>query len=584
MIMKRNILKIAILGLLAGSASSCIEEYFPESSIVTADQVNNMSSGTSGLVNAMAGRFGKIGSISSEEFDLGYPGLGMIRDIHCEDFSIHAADYEYFWYYATNTFLNNNYVTIYFPWAYYYKLIASAHQILRLEFAEKNKADFGLAHFFRAWAYFDLARWYEFKNTGFPDIDEFAKTNNIYGLTVPIIDENTTEAEARNLPRVPFYEMYDFILNDLKKAEEYLTGYNRPAKNVPDVSTVYGLMARFYLELASRFDRYPDDLGKLASSGVDLGFSTAQECYTLAANYARKAISMSGAVPLSESDWYGGSNYTDGFNSINSQAWMLGIIIQKENLSSSDWRNFIGHMSPEQYWGVGGIYYNSSTGTYENMYGAQRIIGDKLYKAIDNNDWRKLTWVDPNDAGKASARSKYKTSVPDDFFAQIPAYASFKFRPKNGERIDYSIGAAADYPLMRVEEMYFIEAEALAGSQGLAAGINALESFINQYRYTNGSYRCAAADMESFRTALMLQKRIEFWGEGIVFWDYKRLELQIVKGYEGNNFPEEDYRLNSIKGYCAPWLIGYISTDEVIQNPAIILNPDCSDIPFWTGD
>ena len=34
-----------------------------------------------------------------------------------------------------------------------------------------------------------------------------------------------------------------------------------------------------------------------------------------------------------------------------------------------------------------------------------------------------------------------------------------------------------------------------------------------------------------------LQKRIEFWGEGIIFWDYKRLELQVVRGQPGTNAP-----------------------------------------------
>lgn len=583
--MKRYIIQAAFATVIASTVSSCIKEYDSESTVVTADQLTNMSSGTTGLVNAISEAFGKPNSIcSSEEYDMGYLGLGMIRDIHCNDFTIYRADYEYFWYYTTNTYLGNNYNPAYFPWAYYYKLIGQTHQILRLEYSDNNKADFGLAHFFRAWAYFDLARWYEYKHTGVARLDDYAQSKGIYGLTVPIIDENSTEVEARNTPRATFCEMYRFILNDLDKAEEYLGDYKRPAKNRPELSTVYGLKARVYLELATRFRKYPNDLTTLTSSGIDLGIVSTQECYAKAAEYARKAISRSGATPLSESEWYGGNNYTDGFNNVSSNAWMLGIIIQKENLSSYSWRNFIGHMSPEQSWGVGGILYDSSTGTYSNQYGGQRIIGAALFDAIEDDDWRKITWVAPEDAGNKAAYSKYKTIATEDHFLLIPAYSSFKFRPKNGEKTDYSIGAAADYPLMRVEEMYFIEAEALAGSQGVSTGVGALESFINTYRYKNGSYHCQATDMDSFTEALMLQKRIEFWGEGIIFWDYKRLEMQVIRGYEGNNFPEKEFRLNSIKGYCAPWLTAYISSDEVIENPAIIPNPDSSDaIKYWTG-
>ena len=56
---------------------------------------------------------------------------------------------------------------------------------------------------------------------------------------------------------------------------------------------------------------------------------------------------------------------------------------------------------------------------------------------------------------------------------------------------------------MRVEEMYFIEAEAIAASQG-GAGISALENFMKTYRYS--SYQCTASTMEDFRKELILQK------------------------------------------------------------------------------
>ena len=62
------------------------------------------------------------------------------------------------------------------------------------------------------------------------------------------------------------------------------------------------------------------------------------------------------------------------------------------------------------------------------------------------------------------------------------------------------------------------------------------------YRYS--SYQCTASAMEDFRKELILQKRIEFWGEGIIYWDYKRLELSVTRGYSGTNCPV-GYRMNS---------------------------------------
>lgn len=214
---------------------------------------------------------------------------------------------------------------------------------------------------------------------------------------------------------------------------------------------------------------------------------------------------------------------------------------------------------------------------------AQPLISTYLYEQIDEDDWRKQTWIAPEDEGKSAGERKYeyRTLATDAFLQQLPAYTGLKFRPKEGNMTDYSVGAAADYPLMRVEEMYFIEAEALAGSQGLAAGISALESFVNTYRYKNGSYTCDATTMKAFINALMIQKRIEFWGEGVVVWDYKRLNLQVLRGYDGTNFPDY-YKINSIEGYCAPWLNAFIPTGEINSNPAMLPNPDGSDsIEEW---
>lgn len=134
--------------------------------------------------------------------------------------------------------------------------------------------------------------------------------------------------------------------------------------------------------------------------------------------------------------------------------------------------------------------------------------------------------------------------------------------------------------MMRVEEMYFIEAEALAASQGVAAGVNALNSFMTTYRYPE--YNCQATTLDDFRKELILQKRIEFWGEGIIFWDYKRLELPVKRGYPGTNAPV-GYRMNSIEGYCAPWFNIFFSKFESLKNTAIVLNPDPSAvISDWT--
>jgi hypothetical protein len=568
-----------ILGasLALGLCTSCIDETTPKDDSMIDRQVQGNASAMSALTTGIVEHLIKVNTVygGSDEYDMGYPGLGMTRDMYTSDFPIYNTTYDYFTYWEEAKYLGGDYAPAYIAWNFYYQMINNTHSILRLTPTEDTKAYFGIAHYYRAMAYLDMARLYEYKKTGDATNDAAADKDSIYGLTVPIITESTTEAEASNTPRATFYDMYRFILDDLDTAEEYLADYTRTTKDMPNLSVVYGLKARLYLELGTRFEQNPDDVTTVAESGVDLGASTAVEAYNLAASYADKAITTSGATPLTESEWYGGNDYTTGFNTKTVSSWLLGVAINKEDLSDSEWRNFTGHMSSEQFFGVGGIYYNSTSQKYSNLYGAQHLIGASLYKSISDLDWRKSTWISPDDAGKESAKSKYKTKVADGHFAALPAYASFKFRPGSGEATSYSTGAAVDYPLMRVEEMYFIRIEAKAAAGDLATAKSELQSFMNTYRYNIPLYVCRASDLESFRTELMLQKRIEFWGEGIIAFDYKRLNMQVVRTYDGSNFPS-NAQIDSNEGYCAKWLNLYIPNTECGRNAAIKPNPDPS--------
>ena len=139
---------------------------------------------------------------------------------------------------------------------------------------------------------------------------------------------------------------------------------------------------------------------------------------------------------------------------------------------------------------------------------------------------------------------------------------------------------------MRVEEMYFIEAEATAQAGDLAGGIRLLNEFMTFYRMMNGAtYDCTSKSgtLEGFINELMLQKRIEFWGEGIVMFDMKRLDMSTRRGYVGTNSPAS-YRLNT-EGRAPYWNF-VISRGETQNNPVIATqnNPDPSQtVKPWNG-
>ena len=137
--------------------------------------------------------------------------------------------------------------------------------------------------------------------------------------------------------------------------------------------------------------------------------------------------------------------------------------------------------------------------------------------------------------------------------------------------------------MMRVEEMYFIEAEAKAHEK-LSEGIRLLNEFMNNYRIVGDrKYDCSAksSTMTGFINELILQKRVEFWGEGIIMFDMKRLNISSKRGYTGTNAPAS-YRINC-EGRAPYWNF-VIGRNEMQNNPAVANqnNPDPSQVvPLW---
>lgn len=551
--------------------SGCLEETFP-TTIATTDQISTSETAigamAQGPITAMTSYLGG----TSDPGTVGYPGLMLWRDVMIDQNPVADTSYDYYNFYATLQAIGNYQTQTNF-WTLYYELIYNANLTISVVDVE-NASETSLGYLsnalgYRAMAYMDMMRMYEYKHTGISELDAIADERDIWKLTVPIIRETTTETEGRNNPRAPFYTMYRFVLNDLNHAEEYLADITVSTKAWVSLGTVYGLKARFWLELASRFDLYPEDLTTALEHENDedgyaaLGITSAAQCYENAASYARKAINL-GYTPTTQEQWH---STTTGFNSaIDSWIWAIILTSESEGVANaSDWESFIAYISPEVTYGV-------ATSTYK----ARRMLDAKVFDGYlkGTSDWRKYSWVDPDDAGKAPT-ADYQTTLSDTEWATCPAYTGFKFRPNQGNGTTYLVGNAISLPLIRVEEMYFIEAEARAHTDGVSTGVSLLESFMNSYRYTDGSYSCSATTMDDFMDEMIAQKKIEFWGEGIVMWDYKRLERAVLRDYDGTNFVQS-HRHNSNDGYVAAWLNIYIPDYEASSNNGVTgkLNPD----------
>lgn len=567
--MKTIIKKAYLLAVLAATVTltGCLDEEMP-TNYASGSQVEKSSDALDKLLNGLTVslvEYDSYGSNSTSDNDWGFPCQMIIRDVMCEDF-LTTGSYDYFSYISDGTSL------AYFPiytYYYYYKLVNSANSLIAKAggvTTETNKSYVGVGLTFRAMAYLDLARMFEFRKTGYSDLD--AKAADVWGLTVPIVNDTTSLKGSRANARAPFYTMYRFINQDLNNAETLLEGYSRPRINLPDQSVVYGLKARFWLELATRFDKDASDLSTQLAHENDadgyaaLGISTAADCYQKAAQYAQKA--MSGYTPVTRSEWH---NAQTGFNTATS-AWLWGAKqSDKDNINSY------------YYTWMGTI--NSEANVTLAHYGTYRCIGAQLFSEIPSGDWRKRSWIDPDETKRLPSTtytdSTYVTVLDSAGVANLDDYANLKFHAGSGNLDDYQVALLCDIPMMRVEEMEYIYLEAIAHTQGVATAAAQLTAWTNANRYDDGSYSCTATDIDEFTEELIRQKRIELWGEGLVYFDYKRLALPVTRSYSGTNFIEAQ-RLNSKEGYVAPWMNYYVPEYENAYNPAVVLNPDPSGV------
>ena len=507
--MKNTILKVSAILAAAVFSASCIQESVPVGGSVTQAQVSASDFALMSMINAMpasmstSGTGGYAGSYG-DHTDFGIPGIHLRLEHMLEDIATMADNpyYNRFYAYDLNQAQGHQYTYCAYFWDMYYTWIRLANDVIASmvpaiedgadeETLVELKHNLGQAYAYRAWCYLDLARLYEPK-----DNVEAPVPVEIRELTVPIVDENTTIEDCKKNPRVTREEIYQFILDDLKRAEENLN----PAVTTfsqPTLTMVNGLYARTYLELG--YER----------SGYN------KEMFEKASEYARKVISESGKSPLTKEQW---TNPTTGFNSASSNnAWIWGLALSAENLNNL--LTFTSHMSTEAAWGYA-CY-------------AQFGVSQLLYDAVPETDFRKLSWLGPDKDTWTSGKYRF-AGTSSDLQAFLngqgrPAakpYMTLKFRPAQGECNDFNVGNAIDYCLMRIEEMYFIQMEAEYHLDA-AKGVNLLREFMHDYRDASYNRIQAGADFSTFKKELLLQKRIEFWGEGILLYDYKRLDEPI---------------------------------------------------------
>lgn len=543
--MKKNkIVKFAAALLCAPVLlSSCIEETFPEGGNVTSGQISEspfaMEDIAASIPTILITNYLNMG----DHFDFGYPGIfgatdRMVGEVFPVSQNLPGGNQYYdrwqAWLYPDMGGLSATGWTDFF-YLNYYQFIYSANEVISIASqSESGGVALGIAKAFRAMCYLDMARMYDPLPAKAPDRPSYeSELEAVKGLTVPIVREGATLEQLENNPRATREEMFNFILSDLTDAESLLADYQPASKTMPSQAVVYGLLARTYLWLGGFEETYE-------------GFVTGTEAYKKAAEYARKAINASGCTILTESQWL---DPKTGFNTVNN-AWMWAMI-QTTDTVLNNLLSWAAHMSLEAVYGYG--------------YGAQPGISIFSYERISDTDFRKKSYVT---ADRSYAAAQPYMSLTEEEFKTVAPYASYKFHTAGGEKSNFTIANVVDIPMMRVEEMYLIEAEATAHYDEATAR-TLLTSFM---AHRDPNYRIPAATTDLVEE-IIFQKRIEFWGEGIIYYDMKRLNMSMHNADTGTNAPSG--AIISTDGR-APWWNCVIPLGAVQQNIALtnMNNPD----------
>jgi len=263
--------------------------------------------------------------------------------------------------------------------------------------------------------------------------------------------------------------------------------------------------------------------------GLQARVALVQQDWTNAAKFAAEA--RAGYVPMTS------TMYTDGFQDIANSEWMWGF----------------DHLEDQtEYFGGYHSYiscnYNSTViRTYP------KVINSLLYKVIPTTDIRSKMWVETPTATNSI--------VPPG--GVRPKFLNQKFRLPGVP----STSAMGDVPYMRAGEMYLIEAEAKARLNDAAGASQVLFDLV---KTRDASYVKSTKTGVSLIDEILVQRRVELWGEGHRFLDLKRTNAALNRN--GTNAIASVALLFDVAPGDVRWEF-LIPRREINANPAIVQNP-----------
>ncbi len=378
----------------------------------------------------------------------------------------------------------------YAVWFFYYSVISNVNAIIAAHDQMAGSPSeisslIGQAYALRAFAYFNLIRFYQ---------QTYKGHENAPG--VPVYTEPTTNT-SEGKPRGTVADVYAQIDSDIETALQLLN---------PDVAA-----PRSHI---SHLDYY-------SVNGIKANIALEKNDWATAESAAEIAMS-GGTTMLTRAELDNGF----AFNNANTSTVLWGAQIIAEQ--TDGYQSFFGHM-------------DASTSFYAET--SRKCISSWLYNQMSDTDVRKNKWW----LGPLSADAEIGPEL---------SYNQFKFQFSD------PTSALGDLIYMRHEEMMLIQAEAMCmqGKYPQARSVlNELmaerdpdydiSSLTNANTLTTNDPNGPTTPANGSVTLLdeiILQRRIELWGEVGRILDIKRLKTGFSRNFEGSNHTDKLLSRNTL--------------------------------------
>ena len=312
------------------------------------------------------------------------------------------------------------------------------------------------------------------------------------------------------LPRSTVEEVYTQINKDLADAITNF-GTASPAKS--------GAAFKSHLNLKSAW-------------AIRARVALTMQNYVNAAAYAQQVITLGGHSLMTN------AQYQAGFNDLSNPEWIWGAYVQDDQ--GDTFGSYMGQIS-----------YNGNT-TY--VRGTPKRINSALYDQLTPTDVRKTMWE--------PAPTAVNFPLPASNFSRSP-YMSRKFSIRN-------LPTIGDVPYIRLAEMYLIMAEAYAKTPGKE--VDARAALFTLAVNRDPSYVLSTNSGQALIDEIMFHRRVDFWAEGLRFFDLKRLNQPLDRTVVPNYVSASGGGTLQVPAGSNLWQFA-IPIAEIQANPNTVPNP-----------